>query len=214
MALDINPIIAGNARFYYADSEEAEPILQRPFRKAEAADFNNVVASGILTRGDDGSTIWSAADGNTNTGLDGTDSADTIIDGQDSSEVVGSPTPTTTTFSVTAGDGSKFTANDEVIINGETRVIQSVSTDAITLSTALSAAPAAGDEVLVVDISAAVRVVSLEWKPWQDIPLILSGDSGDGGSFTTEAAASGAINGDSLYLTAQGETVELPVSDA
>ena len=145
MTIDINPIIAGNARFYYANSEEPEPILRRPFRKAVTATFTiSLVASARATRAATGSTILDSSVAAINPG---------------------------------------------------------------------NAAGGSGTVDLSISSSPALSIGKLEWKPWQSSPLVIT-RAGSTGSFTTQAAASGALNGKSLYLTANNETVELPVSDA
>jgi len=67
--------------------------------------------------------------------------------------VQASPSPTTTTFTVGAGLGAGYKAGSycTVTIGGTTysRLISSVATDAITLSTALPGAPSAGDAVKI-----------------------------------------------------------------
>lgn len=61
--------------------------------------------------------------------------------------VQASPSPTTTVFTLDSGKGAVFLAGSNVIINGQSRVVQSVATDQITLSVALSGAPIAGDTI-------------------------------------------------------------------
>lgn len=72
--------------------------------------------------------------------------------GGNGSLVVASPSPTTTGFSVTSGQGTRFTAGDVIWVQlttgYEATRIASVTTDAITLAWALSAAPATGAVVL------------------------------------------------------------------
>ena len=67
--------------------------------------------------------------------------------------VQASPSPTTTTFTVGAGLGTGYKAGSycTVTIGGTTysRLISNVSTNAITLSTALPSAPSAGDAVKI-----------------------------------------------------------------
>lgn len=66
--------------------------------------------------------------------------------------VVASPSPTTTSFSVTTGQGTRFTAGDVIWVlvggNYEVTRVATVTTDALTLAWALSAAPATGAVVL------------------------------------------------------------------
>jgi hypothetical protein len=66
--------------------------------------------------------------------------------------VESAPTPTTTTFSVTATQGARFTVGQTVMVetsNGmEWSIISAIATDAITLAIALTAAPATGAKVL------------------------------------------------------------------
>ena len=115
MPIDISPIIAGNAQLYYSDSEMFEPDLVRAFRKAVNANFTDTIVQAELTRSATGSTIWAA--GGTAVGIDGTGAADTVITAAETSAVVSSPSPTTTQFSVTAGDGSKFAVGDQISIS-------------------------------------------------------------------------------------------------
>ena len=63
------------------------------------------------------------------------------------SAVVASPNPTTTRFSVTPGDGTLFAVDDTIDVDGEEATISAISTDRITLSSALMPAPTAGDAV-------------------------------------------------------------------
>ena len=67
--------------------------------------------------------------------------------------VQASPSPTTTVFSVAAGKGQYYQVGSylTVVVSGTTysRLISSVATDAITLSTALPGAPSAGDAVKI-----------------------------------------------------------------
>lgn len=61
--------------------------------------------------------------------------------------VAASPVPTTNTFTVGSGEGVKYSVGGWVVVNGESRQVQSVITDAITLASVLSAAPTAGSIV-------------------------------------------------------------------
>lgn len=61
--------------------------------------------------------------------------------------VQASPSPTTTVFTLDAGKGARFPVGVAVLVNGESRIVQSVSTDQLTLSVALSGAPSAGASV-------------------------------------------------------------------
>lgn len=63
---------------------------------------------------------------------------------QGSSTVVASPAPTTTSASVASGTGKQFAPGCNVLINGQSVKIQTQSTDALTWTPALSAAPATG----------------------------------------------------------------------
>ena len=63
-------------------------------------------------------------------------------------QVLASPTPTATSFSVTSGQGVKIPAGAKIIIDGQSRTVLTRSTDAITV-TALSGAPTAGDNVTI-----------------------------------------------------------------
>lgn len=54
---------------------------------------------------------------------------------------------TTTVINVAAGEGARFLAGHAIMINGEISVIESISTDALTLKHALSSAPSASDDV-------------------------------------------------------------------
>ncbi len=64
------------------------------------------------------------------------------------STVQASPSPTTTEFSVAAGKGGYYKANTSILLNGVTRTVLSVATDAITLSEALDDPPVAGEVVM------------------------------------------------------------------
>ena len=64
------------------------------------------------------------------------------------STVAVTPLPSVSGCTVATGHGSRFAVGQVVIINGEPRVIQSISTDAITWAPDLSAAPSSGDAVL------------------------------------------------------------------
>lgn len=70
------------------------------------------------------------------------------VGGSTASTVQASPSPTTTTFSVEAGKGARYLAGNNITINGTARVVESVATDAITISVALSGAPSAGQVVM------------------------------------------------------------------
>lgn len=72
------------------------------------------------------------------------------------STVAASPTPTTTVFAVGAGDGAKFTVGRVITIAAQTGVIQSIATDTITLASALTSAPTAGQTVTM---TSAVRLI-------------------------------------------------------
>ena len=64
--------------------------------------------------------------------------------------VIGTPTPTTTTFTVS--DGTRFAANDWILVNNEVTQIQSIATNALTVSPALSSAPSATDVVYQAEV--------------------------------------------------------------
>ena len=64
------------------------------------------------------------------------------------STVAASPSPAVGGCTVASGHGSRFAVGGVVFINGEPTVITSISTDAMTWSPDLPAAPAAGDLVL------------------------------------------------------------------
>ncbi len=68
------------------------------------------------------------------------------------SDVVASPSPTTTTFSVTTGHGSRFSVGQlvGVKISGVVypALVTTISTDALTVWPALPSAPSTGDDVL------------------------------------------------------------------
>lgn len=64
------------------------------------------------------------------------------------STVAASPSPAVGGCTVASGHGSRFVVGQVAIINGEPRVITAVSTDAITWSPDLAAAPSSGDLVL------------------------------------------------------------------
>lgn len=72
--------------------------------------------------------------------------------GSAGSAVVASPSPTTTSFTVTTGHGSRFTAGTHVWVqvgsNYEFNVVKTVSTDALTFKWAFSSAPATSAVVL------------------------------------------------------------------
>lgn len=71
-------------------------------------------------------------------------------DGSNASTVAASPSPTTTVFALGAGKGGVTAAPGSwITVNGETRQVQSVSTDTVTLAVALSGAPTAGDAVTI-----------------------------------------------------------------
>lgn len=70
-----------------------------------------------------------------------------------SSLVVASPSPTTTTASVTAAQGAYFAVGSYVTINSQTVRITARSTDALTWTPALSGAPSTGDTVQVATTS-------------------------------------------------------------
>lgn len=63
------------------------------------------------------------------------------------STVAASPSPAVGGCTVASGHGSRFVAGQVLVINGEPRVVTAVSTDAITWSPDLDAAPASGDIV-------------------------------------------------------------------
>lgn len=74
--------------------------------------------------------------------------------GLQGSDVVGAPGPTTTTFSVTAGQGSRFAEGQmiAILLGGGSvaylRLVTGVSTDALTIWPALPSPPSTGDDVL------------------------------------------------------------------
>lgn len=61
-----------------------------------------------------------------------------------SSTIVASPSPTTTTASVTATQGARFSKGSYVVINGVSVKLTSVATDALVWTPALASVPAAG----------------------------------------------------------------------
>lgn len=61
--------------------------------------------------------------------------------------VQASPSPSSTVFAIGAGEGAVFKALSWVLVNGISRQILSVSTDTLTLVTALPGAPTAGQAV-------------------------------------------------------------------
>ena len=63
------------------------------------------------------------------------------------STVAASPSPAVGGCTVASGHGSRFSVGQVVLIGGEPRVITAVSTDAITWSPDLSAAPSSGDVI-------------------------------------------------------------------
>ena len=63
-----------------------------------------------------------------------------INDGANGSSVSGSGA-TTTSIPVQAGHGARFTVGGYVVINGQSRLVTAISTDTLTVSPALSAAP-------------------------------------------------------------------------
>lgn len=63
--------------------------------------------------------------------------------------VVASPSPTTTTFSVTAATGANLTVGRTVTIGAQLGTISAISTDAITLSNTLATAPSTADVVFM-----------------------------------------------------------------
>ena len=115
MTIDINPIIAGNARFYYANSEEAEPVLRRPFRKAVTASFGTRTLAARYTRISKGSVLWDSTDGMTGVAIPG----ETLVAGAAITEIEWKPWETNP-LSITGTDlpvaGSLYlTANDETV---------------------------------------------------------------------------------------------------
>lgn len=70
-----------------------------------------------------------------------------VNDSQYSSTVQASPAPTTTTFSVAAAKGLGYRAGSYALVNGVSKLIQSVATDAITVSVPFGAPPSAGQTV-------------------------------------------------------------------
>ena len=211
MPIDISPIIAGNANIYYADSEMFEPDLQRAFRKAVAASLDNILVSAELTRAATGSTIW--ATGDDSAGIDGTGTADITIDGVVSSTVDDTVAPTTTQF--TLDDSTGFVVGMDITVNGETREISVVAgTGRITITSALSAAPADGDVVTGTNSARNIDIGEFIWKSWEDEPLTLERASASTFSLATAAAAGGQLNGKSLYLQREGNTIEIAISAA
>lgn len=80
--------------------------------------------------------------------------------------VQASPAPTTTTFTVDAGKGARFVVGAAVIVGSQpSRIISGISTDAITLSSALPIAPTAADSVtadtVTNTVAIGVKLVSL-----------------------------------------------------
>ena len=79
--------------------------------------------------------------------------------------VQASPSPTTTVFAVGAGVGQFFLANTSMLINGVSRAILSVSTDTITLASALPDPPVAGQTAVIdtvqnlIDIGLAMKAL-------------------------------------------------------
>lgn len=71
--------------------------------------------------------------------------ASTTISGVTSSTVQASPTPTTTTFTLASASG--FAVGDVIDVDGEEATISAITSNAITVSPALSAAPSASDTV-------------------------------------------------------------------
>lgn len=84
-----------------------------------------------------------------------TGSADTAIiyagtnDALGASTVQAAPAPTTTTFTVGAGKGLYYAAGGQIAVNGVACIVQSVATDAITLTAPLASAPVAGQAVTI-----------------------------------------------------------------
>ena len=70
-------------------------------------------------------------------------------DVHDTFAVQASPSPTSTSFAVNTGKGFRFGAGAYITVNGEQALIQSVSTDTITLAAPLSFTPTAGQVVLI-----------------------------------------------------------------
>ena len=208
MTIDISPIIAGNANLFYADSEMFEPDLQREFMKAVTARVENTLVAAELTRQAKGSTIWESGDDAT--GIDGSGNSDTLIDGMVSSDVLATATPTATQFTVTNGD-TLFASGMTITVNGEERTISGVAgTDRITVGTALSAAPSVGDIVTGINPARNIDIGSIKYESWQDNPLTITRTAASTFSFITAADVDGQLNGKSLYLQRDGNTVELP----
>jgi len=63
--------------------------------------------------------------------------------------VQAAPAPTTTTFTVGAGKGVYYSAGGQITVNGVACIVQSVATDAITLTAPLGFTPVAGQAVLI-----------------------------------------------------------------
>ena len=69
-----------------------------------------------------------------------------------------------------------------------------------------------GSGVADLDVTSTLAISEIKFEGWQDNPLTITGTGG--GSFITEAAASGDLFNKALYLQRDGKTVSLPVEDA
>ncbi len=63
--------------------------------------------------------------------------------------VQASPTPTSTVFAVGSGLGALFNPQTSILVNGVSRIVQSVAGDTITLASALPSAPTAGTSAII-----------------------------------------------------------------
>lgn len=70
-------------------------------------------------------------------------------DYNNSPTVQASPTPTPTVFAVGLGLGALFNPQTSILVNGISRVVQSVAGDTITLASALPGAPTTGQSALI-----------------------------------------------------------------
>ncbi|MGD0834889.1 MAG: hypothetical protein ABSA40_10825 [Candidatus Dormibacteria bacterium] len=70
------------------------------------------------------------------------------VGASDTSAVVSKPAPTTTSFSVTKGQGVEFLSGETVTVGGQQASISQVKTDAITLTNSLQSTPKVGAAVV------------------------------------------------------------------
>ena len=102
------------------------------------------------------------------------------------STVQAAPAPSTTAFTVGAGDGVDYAVGQDIMVdvsatataNYEVRRIKSISTDAITLEFPLSAAPAAGKSVFT-----GITIFPTQQPQVDSLSMRIQGDDFDGVSY-------------------------------